>query len=265
MNKFLITEKSKNAKVGPIMVVTSPRETCPTDCPFNRSNAGGCYAEGGPLAMLWSGLDATEAGESFQNGKGRVEVKGLDALIAAVKKQTGKLWRFNQAGDLPGKGDCIDTSAFLDLVIANSEAKALGFTYTHKPVLETLYCTASAVKGKRVVKRKGSPYAKHNAKLIKDANERGFTVNLSANDLAHADELADLKIGPVVTVLPHDQNENTVTPKGRKVVVCPATQRDNVSCATCGLCARQRDVIVGFPAHGASKRKASNVASKRVD
>ena len=60
--------------------------------------------------------------------------------------------------------------------------------------------------------------------------------------------------GPVVVVLPSNQTENTVTPKGRKVVVCPATQRDNVSCATCQLCQRQRSTIVGFPAHGSRHR-----------
>jgi hypothetical protein len=92
------------------------------------------------------------------------------------------------------------------------------------------------------------------------ANAAGFTVNLSANNLAHADDLADLGIAPVVTVLPADATDNTVTPKGRKVVICPATIRDDVSCATCGLCARLRDAIVGFPAHGASKRKAEAIA-----
>lgn len=85
----------------------------------------------------------------------------------------------------------------------------------------------------------------------------GFTINLSGNNLGHADTLADLNIGPVVVVLPSAVKTNTVTPKGRKVVVCPATQRDDVSCATCGLCQKaRRSVIVGFPAHGSGKKKA---------
>jgi len=89
---------------------------------------------------------------------------------------------------------------------------------------------------------------------IQTANEWGFTVNLSANDLSDADTLADTGAGPVVVVLPSTQTENTETPKGRKVVVCPATQRDDVSCATCQLCQRQRTTIVGFPAHGSRHR-----------
>ena len=42
---------------------------------------------------------------------------------------------------------------------------------------------------------------------------------------------------------------------GKKLFYDPALSSDNtVSCATCQLCARQRDVIVGFPAHGTRKR-----------
>jgi hypothetical protein len=44
---------------------------------------------------------------------------------------------------------------------------------------------------------------------------------------------------------------------GRQVATCPAAYRDDVTCASCGLCQRQdRKLIVGFPAHGYSKGKA---------
>ena len=43
--------------------------------------------------------------------------------------------------------------------------------------------------------------------------------------------------------------------------VCPATYRDDISCATCGLCQRaNRKVIVGFPAHGSRNKVASAIA-----
>lgn len=91
---------------------------------------------------------------------------------------------------------------------------------------------------------------------------KGFTINLSGNNPAHADDLADMQAGPVTTVLPSDQTENTTTPAGRKIVVCPAVTRDDVSCSTCGLCAvRDRKVIIGFPAHGSSRKRASSIAS----
>jgi hypothetical protein len=152
--------------------------------------------------------------------------------IAALP--AGTLWRHNQAGDLPGNGDTIDREALLDLVDANRGRR--GFTYTHKPMADVRNQGAVAV-----------------------ANRQGLTVNLSANTLEEADKLAALGIAPVVVVQDADEGvrADTVTPGGRKVATCPATYRDDVTCASCGLCQRQdRKVIVGFPAHGYSKGKA---------
>ena len=219
-----LTIKSRNAKTGPIPVSTTTATTCPTACAFKKA---GCYADGGPLAIHWRKVTQGLAGMPWAD---------FVATIAALPD--GTLWRHNQAGDLPGDGDVIDVSALAALVSANANKR--GFTYTHKPTTPK------------------------NVAAIADANANGFTINLSGNNLAHADQLAELNAGPVVVVLPADQSQNTVTPAGRKVVVCPATQRDNISCATCKLCAvGDRRVIVGFPAHGASKRKASNVAEAK--
>jgi hypothetical protein len=155
--------------------------------------------------------------------------------IAALP--TGQAWRHNQAGDLPGHGDTIDTTKLAQLVDANTGK--MGWTYTHKPT------TAK------------------NSKAIADANARGFTINLSADTLAEADTLASLAIGPVVVVLDaiEGTKADTVTPAGRRVVTCPATYRDNVTCASCLLCARpNRPTIVGFPAHGTYRKAAATVA-----
>src|SRR6516165_2883017 len=216
--RYHLTPKSSNAKTGPIPVSTSSRETCPS-CPFKGS---GCYADGGPIALHWDKVSSGERGDAWH-----VFVRKISKL------PHGQLWRHNQAGDLPGKGDKVDAVALSQLVGANVGKH--GFTYTHKPL------TAA------------------NASAIRDANARGFTINLSANNLAHADELAAAGVGPVAVVLPIEQTTNTETPAGRKVIVCPATQRDDVSCMTCQMCARQRDIIIGFPAHGASAKRAANV------
>lgn len=225
MLRVSLTLKSRNEKTGPIPVSTTTALTCPKACPFNRANDGGCYADGGPLRIQWDKVTNGKAGMAW------------DEFTEAVRAlPNGQLWRHNQAGDLPGIGDEIDNSALDKLVQANTGKK--GFTYTHKPMTP------------------------ENIKAVKSSNNSGFTINLSGNNLSHADELADLNIGPVVVVLPADQRENTVTPKGRKVVICPATQRDDVSCMTCGLCARLRDAIVGFPAHGAAHKKANAIASR---
>lgn len=218
------TLKSRNAKTGPIPVSTSSSDTCPQACPLK---GAGCYAGGGPLGILWRKVSAGTVGMSWQ-----AFCEAIAALPAC------QLWRHNQAGDLPGIGNDIDETAILRLIEANKGKR--GFTYTHKPV--------------------DASHA-NNAMLVAHANSEGFTVNLSANNLSEADELAALGIAPVVSVLPKEQTSNTTTPAGRKVVVCPATQREGVSCATCQLCQRaDRKVIVGFPAHGMRATKASEIA-----
>lgn len=230
----LLTLKSRNAKTGPIPVSTTDRTSCPSTCPFQ---GAGCYADNGPLGGLWSAV--TNAGPLGRAKNGPNYIQTLDWAgycngIAALP--AGTLHRANQAGDLPHVGGRIYAPMLAALVTANAGKR--GFTYTHHV-----------------------PATGDNAALIEAANASGFTVNLSANSPAHADQLAALGIGPVTVVLGADHSANSVTPAGRKIVVCPATQRDDVSCATCGLCARLRDVIVGFPAHGARKRAASAIAT----
>lgn len=227
----LFTRVSKNVKTGPIPVSMTTKDTCPDSCPLK---AGGCYAAGGPINLHWQRLTKGLTGMSWDNFLGMV--KGLPR---------GQLWRHNQAGDLLGVNNSIDVDALASLVKANKGRK--GFTYTHKPVLSEQGDKATI---------------DANVKAIKEANAGGFVVNLSANSLAHADKLKALGIGPVVTLLPATQTANCMTEGGHKVIVCPATQRDNVSCASCKLCSvGSRSVIVGFPAHGVSTKKANAIAT----
>jgi len=186
-------------------------------CPTDCSMRAACYADSGPLALHWNAVSAGNRGTDWQTF--------CNTITALPDSQ---LWRHNQAGDLPQVNGTVDAIKLGQLVAANQGKR--GFTYSHHRDSESL-------------------------QWIKHANDWGFTVNLSANDLADADALAATDCGPVVVVLPSTQTANTVTPSGRPVVICPATQRDNVSCATCQLCQRQRKTIVGFPAHGTRYRK----------
>ena len=190
--------------------------TTKDSCPPDCAMRDACYAASGPLALHWAKVTDGTRGTDWPT---------FTASIANLPD--GQLWRHNQAGDLPVNNGTVDPVKLGQLVHANAGRR--GFTYSHHRDAESI-------------------------NWIRHANSWGFTVNLSANDLQDADTLADHKAGPVVVVLPSTQTANTKTPAGRPVVVCPATQRDNVSCATCQLCARQRDVIVGFPGHGTRKR-----------
>ena len=190
--------------------------TTKDSCPTDCAMKSACYAASGPLALHWAAVS---------NGQRGTDWAVFTATIAALPG--GQLWRHNQAGDLPVADGTVDPVKLGQLVHANLGKR--GFTYSHHGDADSI-------------------------NWIRHANAWGFTVNLSANNLADADTLVDHHAGPVVVVLPSTATANTKTPAGRPVVVCPATQRDNISCATCQLCQRQRDVIVGFPAHGTRKR-----------
>jgi hypothetical protein len=99
--------------------------------------------------------------------------------VAALRP--GRLWRYAQAGDLPGYEAQIDGELLHKLITANTGKRVIAFT--HKPVLGS------------------DPVAAENRRLITAAIKAGFTVNLSADNPAHADVLAELGIAPVVTVL----------------------------------------------------------------
>lgn len=220
MKTVHLTLKSANVKTGPIPVSTTSKASCSDTCPFKDN---GCYAESGPLALHWRAVTAGERGLDWTSF--------CDAI---AQLPDGQLWRHNQAGDLPGIGDYINPAAMQLLIDANKGRR--GFTYTHKPATP------------------------ENLELIRAANAAGFTVNLSANNLAHADALADTGAGPVVTVLPINAPAKMTTPAGRPVITCPAQTRDDVSCADCQLCARaDRPTIIGFLAHGTGAKKAEKI------
>lgn len=229
--KILFKRFSSNRKTGPIPVSTSSRYSCPDACPLKKN---GCYGEGGPVAIHWKKVTEGLAGETWE------------AFLRLVAKLPfGQIWRHNQVGDLAGENNQIDVAKLRELIKANKGRK--GFTYTHYPVL------SGQAEEEKILS---------NREILKEANQNGFTINLSANNIGHADKLFALGIAPVATVLPASAQKNFLTPAGNRVVICPATQKDNVTCMTCGLCKwEKRNYIIGFPAHGSSVKKANAIAS----
>lgn len=223
---------SRNKKTGPIPVSTSSENTCPDVCPFK---GRGCYAKYGPLMLHWRKVTEKARGDNWK-----------DFLRKIKDLPDGILWRHNQAGDLAGANNQINVEALKELTKANKGKR--GFTYTHKPVLDS-----QGVPGQLV---------KENRKAIKEANDNGFAVNLSGNNPRHADELVKLGIAPVTTVVPIEQTRNFETEGGNKVVICPAIKSERMNCAKCKLCAmRDRSFIIGFPAHGTAAKTVSKIAS----
>jgi len=165
--KIHLIPVSQNAKTGPIPVSITERASCWPGCALYEK---GCYAETGALAMHWDRVSNGPAGGSWSEFCGK---------IAALRP--GRLWRYAQAGDLPGYGAAIDGALYQALVAANAGKRVIAFT--HKPVLG------------------GDPVIAANRRLIAMAVQAGFTVNLSADNPADADQLAALGIAPVVSVL----------------------------------------------------------------
>jgi hypothetical protein len=108
--------------------------------------------------------------------------------------------------------------------------------------------------------------AEHNRALIEAANANGFTVNVSCDTLTDTDRAAQRVDAPLAVVLHGDTQGKTVyTPDGIRVVVCPATYRDDMNCANCGICAESNytRTPVGFPAHG-TKKKVINLRLEKA-
>jgi hypothetical protein len=234
------TRVSANAKTGPIPTTMTEQKSCPDSCPFKSGKL--CYPYFSPLGFMWESLDTN----GFYPGSNRRSLTPIswDELCRQVSKlPRGQIWRHNTAGDLPGEGDVIDTQKLSSLVNANKGKN--GFTYTHKPV---------GYRGQALI----------NARAIYAANRQGFRINLSADSLKEADELADLKIAPVVVVIPSDAPRKLYTPAGRLVIGCPAENKDadgnpRIQCDRCQLCSKERKVVIGFHSHGKFQKKVNVV------
>lgn len=219
-HRYHLTRLSANMKLGGIPASVTSHSSCPDRCSL-KSN--GCYSEAGPLSWHW---------RRVSDGRRGTDLDDFCAQVKSLPKWS--LWRHNQAGDLPGDQVLINHEDLHRIVQANRGR--LGFTFTHY-----------------------DPALPHNASAIREANEQGFTVNLSAETLDEADAFFALGIAPVVVILPVDQTTTVKTPAGNTVMVCPATI-SNTTCAICAICAKpDRKFVVGFPAHGSGKAKAQKV------
>ena len=111
--KVHFIQVSQNAKTGPIPVSIIERASCWPGCALYEK---GCYAETGALALHWRRVSRGLAGGAWSE---------FCAEIAALRP--GRLWRYAQAGDLPGYGAQIDGELLHELVAANAGKNAIAF------------------------------------------------------------------------------------------------------------------------------------------
>ena len=222
--KYHLTLKSANSKTGPMAVSTTAKASCPDRCPLKKA---GCFADGGPLQLHWEQVSQGKRGVSFD-----------DFLLSVEALPRGAEYRHNQAGDLPPKEDekdTIDAVKLAALAAVIKRRRIKGFTYTHYPVIDN----------------------EVNQAAIKAANDAGFTINLSANNICEVDELLALNIAPVAVIMPLSAPKVSFTDQGNKIVICPAQTNKKTACIDCMLCAKSdRAFSIGFYPHGSSAKKA---------
>lgn len=212
--RVIWSDRSGNAKTGPIPVSISERGTCPPSCGLFDA---GCYAAYGMLGSHWRAV-------------GNRGLSWAEFLERVRELPEGQLWRHNEAGDLPGKGSSLDRESLGELVEANRGRR--GFTFTHKTAEEHFDAYQwSNLEGFTV-------------NLSADTLEQADALYQDGDPFL-------TKAGPVVVILPEDAPARGLrTPGGRRVVVCLA-QTTGITCAECELCANaHRHSIVGFRAHG---------------
>ena len=216
-----LTLKSSNTKTGAIPVSTTEKNSCPDICSFKKA---GCYGLDYHLNMHWNKVSDKSRGSNWD-----------DFCKAIAKFKPATLWRHNQAGDLPGSNNVIDTAKLDQLVAANTGKN--GFTYTHYPIDNS-----------------------SNLAAIQSANAAGFTINISTENLAAADQAYNLGLPSTVVISSKPEGNTFKSPAGNTVAICPAQLKDDISCKTCALCQKaDRKVIVGFIAHGSSKAKVIKI------
>ena len=193
-----------------------------TSCPLTCPlRANGCYAENFPLALHWNKVS--------DNGITAQEL--ADKLMALPILQ---LWRHNVAGDLPTLPDGTINTVELSPIVNAVKARDLRtIVYTHHPLTEA------------------------NIHRLRVMRKHGVNVNASCESIDKVNHALDHGINAVLVV-------PVGSPKREKIgsttlLACPAQYRDAVTCASCGLCARDRvanRVVVTFEAHGARKGAA---------
>jgi len=213
--------KSANRKTGKIPVSITEEKSCPKECPLKNTD---CYARFSYLGLQWRNVPTSKNKNNWSG------------FCLRVKKfAVNQLWRHNQSGDLPKLNNKLDAVKCEQLSKASEHTR--GWTYTHF-----------------------DPTNQHNKKVIQKMNAvSGMTVNLSADNLKKADEYVKLGIGTVVVTLPEDTpHRGNKTPKGVQIVICPAQTQDDMNCEQCKLCQiRDRKSVVGFLAHGTTKKRLS--------
>lgn len=239
--KMILLPTSSNKKTGDVIQSYSSRVTCPNSCKFKKN---GCYADGYHTARQWDRCDNPEDARYIINGE-HLAIGLKAAVFDKLRKDPTRnkvLFRHNIAGDI-----AIEGTSTIDVNRVDAIAKAIvdtnetvgnvlqGYTYTH--------CTID-------------PNASN---IIHDAAYKGFLINASCETVEEVRHAKSLGINAVIASVDPKETTRELKDVGMHGVQCPAQTKDGVSCDSCRLCARNRNVVVIFGVHGTASKKAAKV------
>lgn len=225
LTSLTLTPVSGNRKTGPIPVTSRVMaETCPTDCPFLPRDLGG---NGG---CYGTGRIAGQV------SKGALDLTAEQAdQILAKRRKSARFLRDRVVGDILTDGRP-DFGYIAAITGAARRAGLRVFGYTH---------AWDRLSADDVTRVKQEGYALNasceTAADVEEATAKGMDVVLTGNDWTDGDRIA-----------------------GRRIVTCPAENNDDVTCASCGMCAvMNRRNVVRFHTHSGSARLADKSIEKR--
>jgi hypothetical protein len=229
MRDLHVVARSGNTKTGDIPVTYRPMRTCEPTCPFLPSkDSGGCYGTGRIFAMA-------------EKLTGERSADDVDATLAK-RNPAARYMRDRVVGDVIDVDADGSVTVDVEYIEAVADAAArndlTAFGYSHA-------------------------WPRFTPEDVARMAASGYVMNASCETPADVD--AALAMGLPATIANDDVAEGAMIGGGR-VVTCPAQTRDDVDCASCGLCAKpQRKAVVRFLIHGTAKRKATAAVAARME
>lgn len=219
-----IVATSGNAKTGPMPVTYRPVQTCPRTCAFlpkSEGGNGGCYGTGRIFGIASKYATA--------------ETSHADAVAKLNRAPRGaKYMRDRVVGDIVAPDGTADVDYLTSIAAAAAAVDLTPFGYTHGFDLLT----------------PGD---------VQRVAAAGYVLNASCETIEDVRRAVAKGLPATIVAGPELEDGTEVrTHDGmRRVVTCPAQTREDVSCASCGLCAKpRRAAVVRFLPHGTAVRQA---------
>lgn len=225
----LVIPHSANKKTGQMTVTYRPMDTCPPDCVFLPSGPiGGCYGTGRNFAM---------AGREAATLTVDKAVELIETRRPKKAKETARYLRDRVIGDVITGQGTLDRDYVQAIAEVAKRLSLIAYGYTHA-------------------------WTRFTSRDVRFIQRTGYVMNASCETVEDVE--AAVGLGLLPTIVNDDLPEGAMI-AGYRVVTCPAQTHEDVTCASCGLCAKtQRAALVRFRIHGTAKQRASQAVKSKI-